>query len=382
MPAEVLRVAPPWATWSIALSALLIVGALLAAAFTSIEVTSLGRGILQASGSPQVLTTQAAGAVQAVAVRAGEPVAAGQEIVRLTSATSAASLLEASRQLGLAERGLEDFRSRRKPRYAERARHLRAQSDALGQRAESARQTVERMERKAKMLEGLRRESLATPLQFEDAAEEVAVAQRGALAVEQDRARVLDQLASVEAEAAAEEWKLVALAEGARARRDGLELELEAAVVRAPSDGVIGSISVKPGDAVAVGAPVGRLIPAGAPRAAAVYLPERDRAFVEPGAAVRVELDQLPAWEFGALNGRVLRVATEIATARDLQDTFGDHVPSREPMYRVDVGLEQDDAYARLAPRLRAESLADVRFTLRRRRVIAVLFEPLQRWWR
>jgi membrane fusion protein len=381
-PAEVLRIASPWATWSIVASALVVVGALFGATVTSVEITSLGRGILQANSSPQILTTQAAGTVQAVAVRSGEAVAAGQEIVRLTSAASAASLLEASRQLELAERSRDEFRARRKPLYAARARHLREQSEALGLRAESGRLTIERMERKAQVLENLRRESLATPLQFEDAAEDVSVAQRGAFAVQQDRARVLDQLAAVEAEAAGEEWKLTAQVEEARLRRDGIELELQAAVVRAPSDGVLGSISVKPGDTVGVGAPLGRIVPAGAPRTAAVYLPERDRAFVEPGAAVRVEVDQLPVWEFGALNGRVSRVADEIATARDLQDTFGDHVPSREPMYRVDVSLERDEAYVRLAPRLRAESLVDARFTLRRRRAIAVLFEPLQRWWR
>jgi hypothetical protein len=122
------------------------------------------------------------------------------------------------------------------------------------------------------------------------------------------------------------------------------------------------------------------VVAAGAPRNVVVYLPERDRAFVEKGAVVRVEVDQLPVWEFGALRGKVTRIANQIASQHDLTDTFGDKVALEEPLYRVDIALEEDAAYRTLKARLRPESLTNVRFTLRQRRAITLLFEPLYRW--
>ena len=123
------------------------------------------------------------------------------------------------------------------------------------------------------------------------------------------------KIAALDADISGEEWKLTTELEAARAQRDSLRFALDAAIVRAPIDGVVGSVSVRPGDPVIAGAPLGRVVAAAAPRTVVVYIPERDRAFVEKNAAVRVEVDQLPVWEFGALHGRVTRVASEIDEA-------------------------------------------------------------------
>ncbi|HVH45619.1 MAG TPA: HlyD family efflux transporter periplasmic adaptor subunit [Labilithrix sp.] len=379
---EPLRISPPWATWIVALGALLVIGAIALASLSSVEVTSLGRGIMQANGPPQILATQVGGTVTKVLVRPGEPVVSGQEIAHLESTTTAASLLEASRKLELAQRSLDNFRQRRKPLYAARMAQQRAQMGLLERRAESSSSSIDRMIAKAKSVETLKGEGLASTFDSVEAAENVAITERDAFRVQEEDARIREQIAALDADVSGEEWKLTSELEAARAQRDSLQFALDAAVVRAPIDGVVGSISARPGDPVVAGAPLGRVVAAAAPRTVVVYIPERDRAFVEKNAAVRVEVDQLPVWEFGALHGRVTRVASEIASERDLHDTLGDQVKIQEPMYRVEVALDEDAAYVKLKDRLRPESLTHVRFTLRHRRVITVLFEPLQRWLR
>jgi multidrug resistance efflux pump len=189
-------------------------------------------------------------------------------------------------------------------------------------------------------------------------------------------------MAALEADLASREWQLEAQLEEARLNVDTLRLALDATFVRASVDGVVGSIGVRPGDHLAPGAPIASIVPSGPLQSIVVYIPERDRAFVQPGMPARVEVDQLPAWEFRALHGRVVRVANEIASERDIRDTLGAGAAVVEPMYRLDVTLEQDAAYEELRHRLHPESLVSVRLALRRRRIITILFEPLHRWLR
>jgi membrane fusion protein len=380
--AEALSTAPLWTRSVVIATTFLVATTLAISVFARVEIVSVGHGILQANGSPQFLSTLVAGTVSAVSVHAGERVAPGQEIARLSSASTAASLLEAERKLELATTNLEEFQAHRKPLHLARVAYLRAQVSALSGRAWSNRKSVQRMTKKAKSVEKLRSEGLVTGFDSDDAKESVALAQRETFRVSEESARVHDQLTALEAELATEEWSLQTRIEEAKAQKDGLQFAVDAAVIKAPAAGIVGSISAHIGDAVAAGAIVGRLVPLGAPKTVVAYLPERDRAFIEPSSHVRIEVEQLPVWEFGALNGRVTRIAAEIASEHDLRDSFGDQTKSREPMYRVDVTIEEDAAYAALSQRLRAESLADVRFTLRRRRAITVLFQPFEKWLR
>jgi multidrug resistance efflux pump len=347
-----------------------------------VDVTWLGRGSRGARGPPQILATQVGGAVTSVAVVPGDRVVRGQEIARLESTTTAAALLEADRKLELAQRGLVNFRNHKKDLYVARKHHLLVQSETIRRRAASEVSSVARMASKTRSVEALKQAGLATGFESIDSAERLAGMHRGALRVQEEAARISEEIAALDAEVGDEEWRLTLQVEEAQAQHDSLKFALEAAIVRTPSDGIVGSISVRPGDPLAPGAPLGSVVAAGAPRSVVVYIPERDRAFLEKGAAVRVEVDQLPAWEFGALHGRITRIASEIASERDLRDTLGDQGRLEEPMYRVDIALEADAAYLALKGRLRPESLTSVRFSLRQRRIITILFEPLYRWLR
>jgi membrane fusion protein len=377
---EPVRIAPIWATWLVAVTGLLVLGALVAACFANVDVTSVGRGILQANGAPQVLAAQVAGTVVSVSVRPGDKVVVGEEIARLESAATAAALLEATRKLKLASRSVRYFREQTKPLYSARISQQQAQIQALKRRAASESKSAYRFTQKSNKVLSMSREGVASIFQSTDADEQAEEASRNVLRAQEDGAVAREAVAAISVDVATEEWRLTVQEEEARAQRDSLKFALDAAVVRSPIDGIMGSIAIRPGDTVQVGGFLGRVVSAGVPRSVVVYLPERDRAFVDRGSRVRVEVDQLPFWEFGALRGMVARVSTDIASERDLRDTLGDQVRIQEPMYRIDVSLDPDKKYANLSQRLRPESLADVRFTLRTRRLISVLFEPLQRW--
>ena len=379
--AEPLRIAPIWTRWTILSGALLVVGALLTAFFVRVELVATGRGILQAAGPPRIVAAQVAGRVVAVAVGAGDRVREGQELLRVESLTTEAGLVEANRATSLAEAALADLTERKAPLYTRRKQALVARANALGQRTSSGRATVARMARRAARFDALGRDGLTTSLDVDEAKEAISTATREALRSEEEGAQILDQIAALDLDRLSEETRLKEDLAKAKARLDAVQLSLQASVVRAPSDGIMGALPLRIGDAVSVGATIGRIVPLGVPHTAVAYVPERDRAFLQRGGRVRVEVDQLPIWEFGALQGRITSIGNELATSADLQATFGERSPSSEPLYRVDVALDaQSASFRKLSARLRPESLASLRFNLRRRRLITVFFEPLRRW--
>lgn len=377
---EPLRICPLWASWVVAASALIVAVSVVVACVVDVEVTSVGRGIVRAANPPRILATEVAGTVVSVSARTGDHVRLGQEVARLESASTASRCLEASRRLELAESSLANFREQRKPLYLARQGELRARAGLLGRRAASESSSVSRMLKRGKDIQSLEAQGILSRFDALEDHEKVAGKQRDSLRVQEERAEVGEALAALDAALADEEWRLTAQVAEARLQHDSLKFALDAATVRAPIEGIIGSISARPGDPLSPGAPLGSVVEIGAPRMVVAYVPERDRAFIEAESRVRVEVDQLPIWEFPALRGRVIHVASEIASERDLRDTLGDQARVDAPQYRVEIELERDEAYTELQRRLRPESLASVRFTLRQRRIITILFEPLYRW--
>lgn len=121
-------------------------------------------------------------------------------------------------------------------------------------------------------------------------------------------------------------------------------------------------------------------MPEGAARHVVVFLPEADRAFLEEGASVRVELDQLPAGEFGSLEAKVVRIGADLATATEVSDALG-AVKVDGPAYRVELVLDEGGSLRTTDKVLRPGSLVTARFVLRKRRLAVLVFEPLERFF-
>jgi membrane fusion protein (multidrug efflux system) len=114
-----------------------------------------------------------------------------------------------------------------------------------------------------------------------------------------------------------------------------LNLDIEAHRVRAPVDGVVGEVlAAHPGAYVAEGQKLATIVPSGRLIIIAQMDPTTALGRVRPGQRARVRLDGFPWTQYGVLEARVVRVATEV----------------RDNSLRVELAPVPD---ARLAPILR-----------------------------
>jgi len=92
-----------------------------------------------------------------------------------------------------------------------------------------------------------------------------------------------------------------------------LNLDIEAYRVRAPVDGVVGEIAAaRPGAFVAEGQKLATIVPAGRLVVVAQFDPATALGRLRPGQAARIRLDGFPWTQYGVVEARVARVATDV----------------------------------------------------------------------
>jgi membrane fusion protein len=148
--------------------------------------------------------------------------------------------------------------------------------------------------------------------------------------------------------------------------------------VNAPSAGRVAGLDARVGDQVQLGQPLVTLVPVTPPTQVVVFAEERDRSFLRIGSPARLAVDQLPVAEFGVLTGNVSSIGAHFASLRERQTTLGEEPTSLHPCYRVEVQLAQTRQNRELLERLSSDALVSVRFSLRQRRPITLVLEPLR----
>ena len=236
------------------------------------------------------LTAESNERIVAIAVREGERVAAGTELVRQEAGTMEPRLVQARAAVAEAEQRLEEFVSGPRAREIDEAR-------ASLSGAESTLRTQTQ--------EYARVESL--------------VAKKLVSASELDRAQAARDQARASRDQAAAALKL--LREGTRSEQLAqarsavdqqrallAQLEVSAAryLVRAPRAGLVEALPYKQGERPPTGAPLVVMLADGIPYAR-VYVPEPLRTAFRAGAAVTVTIDGVS----GSLHGRVRYVSAE-----------------------------------------------------------------------
>jgi hypothetical protein len=157
-------------------------------------------------------------------------------------------------------------------------------------------------------------------------------------------------------------------------------ISMDSAEVRAPLAGTVETILVHPGTQVAAAASIGRIVPRELSERVVVFVPERDRALVRPDASVRLAIDQLPAAEFGWMNGRIERVAMAAAAPEDIRNVLGSDRAVDGARYRVDITLVDDPRRRRLALQLPVGAMLTAHITVRTQTVAALALRPLREW--
>lgn len=284
-----------------------------------------------------------------------------------------ADLLEAQRSA--LERQLADRRSELVQLDAEARLHR--------QRLALARQALAR-------LESLLADQYISAAQVQAKSEEVLAVEAQLQGLERQRATQQREIGTLEAQR--RELPLRAQTTSGELERDLATVAKETAeaesrqriVVRAPTDGVVGTVLAEPGQSVSPSAALASLVPADARLQAHLYAPSSALGFVRPDQSVLLRYAAYPYQKFGHQLGQVLQVSRTPLQAGELSNVPLAGVANTystvngEPLYRITVALQQQtvDAYGQAQPLTAGMQLeADVQ--LDRRRLIEWLFEPL-----
>jgi len=162
------------------------------------------------------------------------------------------------------------------------------------------------------------------------------------------------------------------------ARQQTLGSELARAALRlaatrrhAPIAGRVQALAAQaPGAVVGAGSTLLEIVPDSAPRIVEALVANRDVGMVRVGQAVVVKADAYNFSRYGALSGRVVRVAADAAEGADHQWRFVVGITLDQPGLRIDGQLVP------LAPGM----TVSVEFTLGQRRALDYLLDPLRRY--
>jgi membrane fusion protein len=331
--------------------------------------------------------------------REGQSVRRGDVLFVLSvdrTTSSGDSQVSVQRSLADKERSLRDAMQRQGDLLeAQRATLERQLTDRRGELVQLEAEARLRRERLALAreslirLQSLQADNFISSAQVQTKSEEVLAVQADLQRLERERAAQLREIGSLEAER--RELPLRAQAAVGALERDLAGVAQAAAeaqarrqlVVRAPADGLLGTVLAETGQAVTPGVPLASLVPTTATLQAHLYAPSSALGFVRPEQPVLLRYQAFPYQKFGHQTGHVLQVSrTPLQPAEMAQVPLAGvtnySTVSTEPLYRITVALDRQsvDAYGRLQP-LTAGMQLEADVLLDRRRLIEWLFEPL-----
>lgn len=374
-----LQVVPVSTRVLLATLAAAVLAALAVAGFGEVDLTAKGRGTMRAVTGVQALVFPIEGMVREVLVHDGELVEAGQVLVRLDSTQLSAGLQEAEEHMRTVQERARRDESVALRAYEREAAVIARRGGLLRARIASQGRSLVALDRERVQYGELAAQGYVADKTRRDSEEQLLHERRNLLATQDEAARLAQQLTALEqsrqAGIAGREQQL----RDATTRRDAARRMLAQTELRASRAGRVESLVVSEGDLVGAQKVVARLVPRTAGKTITAFLPERERAFVRSGATVRVEFDQLPVGEFGSVAARVLRVSSEVAARTELEQALGSATPEGV-WFSVSVELLDEPRTGALVARLGSGSLVTVRLPVRRRRILALVFDPVRKW--
>ena len=374
------KVSPPW-TWTLLCILLTAVGvAFLASILLHVEVTGRGRGIVHPTRGVRMLVSQSGGTVGLIGVCSGQAVKAGNVLLRIDAPNIQGQLLEAERQVESVRSDYQAISTRQDAAYAEQFQRLKSRIVQCQEQMDSRRQSIQITERLLKAKLTLQQDGLVSEIEVDDAREALAQNQRQLSAAQQALDQAKQEQASLVGRQQDELWQHKQVVQNAETKREALEFVQGQTVMQAPEDGVVEALLVKPGEVVQPGQSLCKLIPQGASLQVVSFLAEKDRAFVNPGDEVHLELEQLPYAEYGTLRGKVVRVSDDLASPFEIREASGEDSKLEGPSFRVELEITNAEAIDSAKAKLRTGMLLNVRYTLRQQRLITSVVSPLRRW--
>ena len=391
---------------------------LLWASLTTLETSASAQGKIVPAGRLQVLSHPEGGQLQAILVRAGDQVKAGQPLLRLdpglaegelgrgTSSVQALSAriarLEAeandttpffpaeleARAPGLvaAERSLwrATMAERSAGSGAERARLDAARRSLAEAQADAAARDEARAQaaREVALITSLVDKGLEPRISLERARSALAQAEAGSAGAQSSiaraRAMVMEAQASLagvtsRGRAATGDALAAARAElaGLQAGLPSLSGRVDRALIKSPVDGTVNRLLVNTiGSSAAPGAPLVEVVPHGEALVVDAQLKPADIGFVHPGQKALIRLTAYDSAVFGSLAGRVERISADAVTNDRTGETHYDVRISTSGQLR-----DQQGRPLAIAPGM----VADVSLLGPPRTILAYLLTPFTR---
>jgi membrane fusion protein len=147
-------------------------------------------------------------------------------------------------------------------------------------------------------------------------------------------------------------------------------------VIRAPVSGVVTNIAVNRGQSIAADAPLATVLPKGSGLHVELLVPTRAIGFVKTGQDVVLRYDAFPYERFGQYHGRIIDIGRNVWAPGDRVGPLS----AREPVYRVDVGLDMQTVSALGQDfALRPGMLVNADLLLEKRTLFQWMFEPVMK---
>jgi membrane fusion protein len=389
-----IRLSTPLSRWLLTAAALCVAAAVVAFAiigeYTRRERTS---GMLVPVAGLIEIPASAAGTIERVLVEQGAVVRAGESLVTLSSDRISAALGNTAAVVG---EQMSSQRARIEADLADQDKLQEQKGAALDERIGTLRAEIVQLDAQRAIQQQQAKNARAMLARFQPLLDRGYIS---ALQVQQQEATALEAEAQLSALARQrldiqrqigeqlEQRKQLPL--NADAQRHELERKradidqalaqnelTRAAVLRAPQDGVVSSVLVKPGQPVSAGQIAIALVPKDSLLEAQLLVPSRAIGFVEPGYRVVLRYEAYPYQKFGLHSGSVKAVSRNAMTPQQVSNLSGRQ--ATEAMYRIDVTLDAQSiaAYGRQEA-LRPGMALEADILLDRRRLIEWIFEPL-----
>jgi membrane fusion protein len=109
--------------------------------------------------------------------------------------------------------------------------------------------------------------------------------------------------------------------------------------IRAPEDGVVTAILAHPGQMIATGMPMLKIVPQQAPMQAELLAPSSAVGFIHKGGRVLLRYSAFPYQKFGEYWGTVVSVSHTTMNAQEVKNLLAGEAPSKQggPFYRIVV---------------------------------------------
>jgi len=344
------------------------------------------------AGAARVLAP-AAGTVTQIAVKEGDEVQAGSEIARVKlehgQAGGGSTSEQVEQQLMNRKRGIEseqsqarllgqDLLDQQRKRIDDLLKELEQSKAAVQvqeQRLASAQQELHRFEKLAS-------DGFSSEAMVRDHRNDLLDQQAKLEALKRAQSTAERELRSSQAELPMIELRSRTQIQQLDQQKAELAQELvqnrakQELTINAPIAGVVTNIVPSMGDSVAADALLVTILPNGTRLHAQLLVPTRAIGFVAPGNGVVLRYDAFPFQRFGQYRGKVASVSRTVWTPGEKIGPL----TAREPVYRIDVQLEQQYAKSGSAGQqfpLRPGMLASADILLEKRTVFEWVFEPV-----